>query len=361
MAASHGDWCLIESDPGVFTELIRGFGCTGVQMEELWSLDEQTLDLLRPVHGLIFLFKWRPGDEPEGSVVKDSRLDTMFFAKQVINNACATQAILSILLNTSHPDLRLGETLSSFKEFTAQFDPALKGLALTNSDSIKQVHNSFARQAMFEFDNTSKEKDDDVFHFVGFVPVQGRLYELDGLKDGPIDHGACTHEGWLRICKPIIEKRMQKYSAEEIHFNLMAVVSDRKHLYLREVERLNHRKQELLEKLENLLSGQATQGSNTMDTDNQQAPGEIQNLLQNIESEIARFQSLVTNEDDKMLRYKIENVRRRHNYLPFIMELLKVLAKKGDLIPLVERAQNMTKSLHEAKKRRKEDIKQETE
>ena len=34
---------------------------------------------------------------------------------------------------------------------------------------------------------------------------------------------------------------------------------------------------------------------------------------------------------------QIENVRRRHNYLPFIMELLKVLAKKGDLIPLVER------------------------
>jgi len=356
MATTHGDWCLIESDPGVFTELIRGFGCSGVQVEELWSLDEQTLELLRPVHGLIFLFKWRPGEEPEGSIVKDSRLEIIFFAHQVINNACATQAILSVLMNATHPDLKLGETLSSFKEFTAQFDPSMKGFALTNSDSIKQVHNSFSRQAMFEFDNTSKEKDDDVYHFVAFVPVQGRLYELDGLKDGPIDHGACTHEGWLKICKPIIEKRMQKYSAEEIHFNLMAVVSDRKHLYLREIERLNNRKQELLDKLENLLAGQ---GSDAMETDSQQTPADMQTLVQNIESEISRFQSLVTNEDDKMIRYKIENIRRRHNYLPFIMELLKVLARKGDLMPLVEKAQKATKTVHDAKKRRKEESKQE--
>lgn len=347
MAGAHGDWCLIESDPGVFTELIRGFGCSGVQVEELWSLDEQTLELLRPVHGLIFLFKWRPGEEPEGSIVRDSRLDTIFFAKQVINNACATQALLSILLNTSHPDLRLGENLSSFKEFTSQFDPSLKGLTLTNSDSIKQVHNSFARQNMFEFDNSAKEKDNDVYHFVAFVPVQGRLYELDGLKDGPIDHGPCTHEGWLRVCKPVIEKRMQKYSAEEINFNLMAVVSDRKHLYLREIERLHQKKQELLETAPDL-----------MDTDSQPTPAEIQNLLQNIESEISRFQAIVTNEDDKMLRYKMENVRRRHNYLPFIMELLKLLAKKGDLVDLAERAKTLTLSIQESKKRRREELQQ---
>lgn len=37
----------------------------------------------RPVHGLIFLFKWQPGEEPAGSIVQDSRLDQIFFAKQV--------------------------------------------------------------------------------------------------------------------------------------------------------------------------------------------------------------------------------------------------------------------------------------
>lgn len=44
-----------------------------------------------------------------------------------------------------------------------------------------------------------------------------------------------------------------RYSAEEIHFNLMAVVSDRKHLYLREIERLNSRKQQYLEMVINIL------------------------------------------------------------------------------------------------------------
>ena len=45
-----------------------------------------------------------------------------------------------------------------------------------------------------------------------------------------------------------------------------------------------------------------------METDSQQTPADMQNIVHNIESEIARFQTLVANEDDKMNRYKVSFV-----------------------------------------------------
>ena len=70
------------------------------------------------------------------------------------------------------------------------------------------------------------EKDDDVFHFVSFVPINGRIYELDGLKAGPVDLGPAGDD-WTDNVRPIIETRMQKYQQGEIHFNLMAIIQDK--------------------------------------------------------------------------------------------------------------------------------------
>lgn len=55
-------------------------------------------------------------------------------------------------------------------------------------------------------------------------------------------------------------------------------------------------------------------------------------------AEIARLQSLIEEELGKSKRYQIENIRRKHNYLPLIMELLKLLAKEGKLVPLYQKA-----------------------
>ncbi|XP_055844561.1 ubiquitin carboxyl-terminal hydrolase isozyme L5 [Episyrphus balteatus] len=308
MAENAGNWCLIESDPGVFTELIREFGVEGVQVEEIWSLEADSFKNLEPIHGLIFLFKWVQDDEPSGSIVTDNRTEKIFFAKQVINNACATQAILSILLNCHDEDIKLGDTLTNFKEFCQCFDPYNKGLTLSNASQIRTVHNSFARQTLFELDSKNQNKDEDVFHFIGYIPIDGRLYELDGLKEGPIDLGAIeTSQNWIDVVRPIIEKRMQKYSEGEIHFNLMAIVSDRQMIYQKQIDKL------------------LNDSENAMETDDKQ-------------TEVARLRSLIEDEIVKRKRYRIENIRRKHNYLPFIVELLKMLGEQGQLTPLYEKA-----------------------
>ena len=56
--------------------------------------------------------------------------------------------------------------------------------------------------------------------------VNGRIYELDGLKAGPVDHGPAG-EDWTDNVRSVIEARMMKYTQGEIQFNLMAVIQDK--------------------------------------------------------------------------------------------------------------------------------------
>jgi ubiquitin carboxyl-terminal hydrolase L5 len=90
-----------------------------------------------------------------------------------------------------------------------------KGEAIGNSELIRQVHNSFARQDPFtieEEDDKGGKEDDDVFHFISYVPYKGILYELDGCQPGPISYGECNDDDWLSKARVEIQKRIEKYS-----------------------------------------------------------------------------------------------------------------------------------------------------
>jgi ubiquitin carboxyl-terminal hydrolase L5 len=94
---------------------------------------------------------------------------------QVIPNACATQAILSVLLN-AEDKLQLGSTLSDFLSFTRDFPPDLKGLAISNSDQIRTVHNGFSRQDPFVHEKSDDQDDDkDAYHFIAYLPHKGKV------------------------------------------------------------------------------------------------------------------------------------------------------------------------------------------
>merc|ERR1719334_3115263 len=110
----------------------------------------------------------------------------------MIPNSCATHALVSILLNC--PQLEIGDTLVNLKNHVTGMSPENKGLAIGNCPELAMAHNSHAvprarrrTERMTGAPTTGSRYTGEAFHFVSYVPINGRLFELDGLKKFPID------------------------------------------------------------------------------------------------------------------------------------------------------------------------------
>ncbi|XP_044038752.1 ubiquitin carboxyl-terminal hydrolase BAP1 isoform X2 [Siniperca chuatsi] len=259
-------WLELESDPGLFSLLVEDFGVKGVQVEEIYDLQSKCQS---PVYGFIFLFKWIEERRSrrkvntlvdETSVIDEEIVNDMFFAHQLIPNSCATHALLSVLLNCS--GVELGTTLSRMKAFTKGFSPESKGYAIGNAPELARAHNSHARpepRHLPEKQNgISAVRTMEAFHFVSYVPIKDRLFELDGLKAYPIDHGPWgEEEEWTDKARRVIMERIGLATAGEpyhdIRFNLMAVVPDRRMKYESKLEILKRNRQTVLEGLQKMI------------------------------------------------------------------------------------------------------------
>ena len=137
-------------------------------------------------------------------------------------------------------DLEIGDELKNLKSFSMAMGSKDRGMAIGNSELIRESHNSFQREDPFtiEEDHSKDREKEDAFHFISYVPFNGTLYELDGLQAGPIAHGECGDETWLALAREQISMRIQKYAGSEIRFNLLAVVGDKKEMAIKEKQKL---------------------------------------------------------------------------------------------------------------------------
>ena len=287
-------WLELESDPGLFTLLVEDFGCQGVQVEEIYDLQKPNI-ADGPVFGFIFLFKWieerrsrnrynstsghssSRGTDGAGNpafVEDEETLNSLFFAHQIIPNSCATHALISVLLNSSGVDL--GPVLSRLKEDTRGMSPENKGLAIGNTPELAAAHNSHA--CIYDVPDCGSEKMPaattarsianqvrvaaDSFHYVSYVPIRGRLYELDGLKRFPLDHGPIPDgEDWSEMFRRIISQRLAQESnscgsdslSPDIRYNLMAVVPDRRVTLTNRLNNLKSNRHIVLEALQKMM------------------------------------------------------------------------------------------------------------
>ncbi|PBK85968.1 cysteine proteinase [Armillaria gallica] len=166
---------------------------------------------------------------------------------QLNDDACASQAILNILLNCSNVDI--GMELSEFKEYTREMSPKMNerachirffSLAWYVPPNFLHVDLMTPDQPTTPWPQPSsmpkpppEEGDEETYHFISYVPAYSKLWELDGLKSGPLEVGdVMAMTEWIDVVWPALRTKMRKYGSggdsggHDIRFSLLPIVDD---------------------------------------------------------------------------------------------------------------------------------------
>jgi ubiquitin carboxyl-terminal hydrolase L5 len=231
--------------------------------------------------------------------------EDFYFAKQVIINACATQAILGVLLN-SEDKIDLGPDLLEFKSFTKLMDPYMRGLSISNCEKIRVEHNKFGKPEPFIFTGKRKATDeDDVFHFVSYIHFKNNVYEIDGLREGPIlVLENVQFNEWVNSLKPAIMQRINLYSNNEIKFNLLSVVPDRRLKAQENEAELLLRKEYILSVLSGNKIDVNMDSIDFSEYDNM-SKDDLHKILNDLEFELENQRMIIADESNKFEKYRV--------------------------------------------------------
>ncbi|KAF6201198.1 hypothetical protein GE061_005645 [Apolygus lucorum] len=223
-------WTPLESNPEVLNKFIWKLG-----VPEKWSvvdvvsLDPDMLGLIpRPALALILLFptseKYEKLKEEEEAKLKEAGQKIskdVYFLKQYIHNACGTIALIHSVANTLEQIELADGTLKQFLESTKDMDPEARGTELQKNSNVADAHNTIAVEGQTE---VPSEDDKIIHHFVAFVHRDGDLYELDGRKAFPINHGPTTPDTLVEDAARVMTEIMRK-DPDEVRFTVCALTA----------------------------------------------------------------------------------------------------------------------------------------
>lgn len=141
--------------------------------------------------------------------------------EQHADNACGTVAMLHSIVNLSKgsPNLVSKDSfIAKFIEETKTLNANERGKYLKGNKTLEGHH----KKAVDKGDTKAEATVNT--HFIAFVEFEGNLYELDGRKDFPINHGECKADELLaKSCEAI--KVFMARDPEEIKFTIMALAA----------------------------------------------------------------------------------------------------------------------------------------
>lgn len=235
------NWLPLESNPDVMNDYVGrlGLDLTKIAFHDVLSIDDWALDMVpKPVLGVLMLFPikkitedYRAEElkriESEGQICSDK----VYYMKQTVGNACGTVGILHAIGNARSVLNNEGENgsirinpksyLEGFFNATDKMNPDEIAEYLGNDEEVGEIHSSAAVEG--QSDAIPEDEDVDT-HFVCFSHIDGYLYELDGRKQSPINHGITSPNNLLKDATIVIKKFMER-DPEELRFTIVALAA----------------------------------------------------------------------------------------------------------------------------------------
>lgn len=247
MSSSSQKWFPLESNPTLMNKYITnlGFDTNLFEFVDVFSTEDWALEMIaQPVAAVLMLYPLSPaqidGAKKDDIVYmnfkdNDNNDDDVWFMKQRIGNACGTIGLLHGIYNmiTPDPSIKLAcykpnSWISNFYQQTCSTGTTTtsiqKAELLECDTQISKLHD----QATSSEENaTNRGNIDDKIdtHFIAFVcsNKNNKLLELDGRKDGPIDHGTTTPQTLLQDSCNIIKNTFMARDPQELRFTILAL------------------------------------------------------------------------------------------------------------------------------------------
>ena len=226
-------WFPLESNPALINSYISkiGYDTSLYEFVDVFSTEDWALDMLpQPVAAVLLLYpltSTQLANTPEEQSTSAAlpQQDNVWFIKQRIGNACGTIGLLHSLLNLPEPLKMMIQQDSWLEKFSdscpAPLDPTAKAEILEADSKIEKMHDAATSDESNATDRGST-KDEILTHFVALVCVNDRLYELDGRKQGPVDHGPTSQATLLKDAIGVVQTFMAR-DPTEMRFTMTAL------------------------------------------------------------------------------------------------------------------------------------------
>lgn len=214
------EWIPMESNPQSMNSFLAKVGVRPhIQVVDVFGFDDELLAMIEgKVEGLMLCYSIR--NAPKSEVDEEAKKE-MYFMRQTISNACATIAFIHLLANKcTDSDWEPNSSLLSFIRDSNKLKPEDKAGKFEHCESIASAHEEVSHEGQTEAPAASEPVE---YHFISIINHRNNLYEMDGRKSGPINHGATSDATFLKDAVNVVRKFIN-LADDKTNFSLQAVV-----------------------------------------------------------------------------------------------------------------------------------------